>query len=111
MSLQNVSLSAPPRQEMTASEKVAYDRQVRAHLARHEARLNGKADQYGLVPIVTRDRTGREVITYDTVSSRKLWMDPFRTSGYQQIAVWNRTSSEQERQQVEANWKLARGLK
>lgn len=111
MSLQNVSLSAPPRQEMIASERVAYDKQVRAQLAKHEARLNGKADQYGLVPVVTKDRTGREITSFDTVSNRKLWMDEFKGPGFLQIAIHNRKVTEQEMQEVEANWRSVRGLK
>ncbi|WP_434109240.1 hypothetical protein [Paraburkholderia caffeinilytica] len=112
MSLKNVSLSAPVRHEMTSAELALVDRKADAQRKMLAAQASGRADEFGLIKRERLDDSNRKIREWDSVDGRKHWMTPFKQNvTHHQIAVWNRESSEQERQTLETNWRLARGLK
>lgn len=111
MSIRNISLSGPIRSEMTTAELARSNRLATQAAARFEAQRDGRADAFGLILRERFDDSGRKIREWDSVTGRKGWMEPFKQHiTHEQVCIWNRVSSEDERQVMEANYRQARGI-
>ncbi|WP_147329472.1 hypothetical protein [Paraburkholderia sp. DHOC27] len=71
------------------------------------ARADSAVGRDGLRKIVKVDEySGQRVVEFQATepNARKAWMDPWRHDGYQQICIWNKTATEDERRAALDRW-------
>lgn len=105
MGYENISLSAPPRNEMTTEQLARQNKLVTQAVARLEAQRDGRTDEYGLIKRERLDDSGRKIREWDSVDGKMHWMEPFKQHVcHEQIRINNRETSPEENQEYLAQW-------